>query len=131
MKKKINRLCLLLFISLLPTALFSSCDKDTNCYLDVLVVDENTKAPISGAIVELYQNNCDPSDYNYRNGATGADGIYSTFFEAPGIFSVKASLNLAEGDEDSHGNPHQRRLLLIIPTKHDIYPQKRRPGSTQ
>lgn len=99
MKKKINRLCLLLFISLLPTALFSSCDKDTNCYLDVLVVDENTKAPISGAIVELYQNNCDPSDYNYRNGATGADGIYSTFFEAPGIFSVKASLNLAEGGQ--------------------------------
>ena len=99
MKKKINRLCLLLFISLLPTALFSSCDKDTNCYLDVLVVDENTKAPISGAIVELYQNNPDPSDYNYRNGVTGTDGIYSTFFEAPGIFSVKASLNLAEGGQ--------------------------------
>ena len=30
---------------------------------------------------------------------TGADGIYSTFFEAPGIFSVKASLNLAEGGQ--------------------------------
>lgn len=99
MKKKINRLCLLLFISLLPTALFYSCDKDTNCYLDVLVVDENSRAPISGATVELYQNNCDPSDYNYRNGITGADGKYSTIFEAPGIFSVKASLNLPEGGQ--------------------------------
>ena len=94
MKKKINRLCLLLFISLLPTALFSSCDDDTNCYLDVQVIDEATKAPVPGAIVELYQNNCDPSDYNYRSGVTDASGTYSTFFEAPGIYSIKATLQL-------------------------------------
>ena len=99
MKKKIHSLSLLLFFSLLPLAFFTSCDSDTNCYLDVQVVDEVTKAPVPSAIVELYQNNCDPSDYNYRNGATDADGIYSTFFEAPGIFSVKASLNLAEGGQ--------------------------------
>lgn len=97
MKKKINRLCLLLFFSLLPMAFFTSCDSDTNCYLDVQVIDEDTKLPVKGAIVELYQNNCDPSDYNYRQGTTGADGIYSTYFEAPGIFSIKATLNLESG----------------------------------
>lgn len=97
MKKKINRLCLLLFLSLLPIGLFTSCDDDTNCYLDVQVVDEATKAPVSGVIVELYQNNCDPSDYNYRSGTTDANGTFSTFFEAPGIFSVKATLNLSTG----------------------------------
>ena len=97
MKKKINRLCLLLFISLLPVTLFTSCDDDTNCYLDVQVVDESTKKPVSGVIVELYQNNCDPSDYNYRMGTTNADGIYSTFFVAPGIFSIKATLNYSDG----------------------------------
>jgi hypothetical protein len=97
MKKKINRLCLLLFISLLPATLFTSCDDDTNCYLDVQVIDEVTKAPVSGAIVELYQNNCDPSDYNYRSGVTDGTGTYSTSFVAPGIYSIKATLNLAEG----------------------------------
>jgi len=99
MKKKINRLCLLLFISLLPVALFNSCDDDTNCYLDVLVIDETTKAPVSAVNVELYQNNCDESDYNYRKGVTGSDGIFSTYFEAPGIYSIKASLNLTTGGQ--------------------------------
>ncbi|MBR4739190.1 MAG: hypothetical protein IK058_04215 [Bacteroidales bacterium] len=99
MKKKINRLCLLLAFSLLPTALFTSCDSDTNCYLDVQVIDEVTKEPVSGATVQLYQNNCDESDYNYRVGTTDEKGIFSTFFEAPGIFSIKASLNLETGGQ--------------------------------
>lgn len=94
MKKKINRLCLLLFFSLLPMSFFCGCDSDTNCYLDVQVIDETTKAPVPGVIVELYQNNCDPSDYNYRKLTTGADGIASTHFDAPGIFSIKATLPL-------------------------------------
>ena len=94
MKKKINRLCLLLFISLLPTAFFTSCDSDTNCYLDVQVIDETNKAPVSGVIVELYQNNCDESDYHYRKGVTDGTGTFSTFFEAPGIYSIKATLML-------------------------------------
>lgn len=94
MKKKINRLCLLLFFSLLPAALFTACDDDTNCYLDVQVIDEITKAPVSGAIVELYQNNCDASDYNYRMGVADANGTASFSWETPGIFSIKATLNL-------------------------------------
>ena len=97
MKKKINRLCLLLFFSLLPTAFFTSCDSDTNCYLDVQVVDELTKKPVSGVTVELYQHNCDESDYNYRCLLTGADGIASTYFDAPGIYSIQATLPLTEG----------------------------------
>ena len=94
MKKKIHSFSLLLFFSLLPMVLFTSCDDDTNCYLDVQVIDEVTKAPLSGITVELYQINCDESDYNYRKGITGADGIYSTFFEHPGIYSVKATLEM-------------------------------------
>ena len=99
MKKKIHSLFLLLFISLLPTAIFTSCDKDTNSYLDVLVIDETTQKPSKGVTVEVYQNNCDPSDYNYKTGVTNAEGIFSTYFEAPGIFSVKASLNMENGGQ--------------------------------
>ena len=99
MKKKIHSLSLLLFFSLLPLGLFTACDHDTNCYLDVLVVDELTKAPVKGANVELYQNNCDPSDHNYQLGVTDANGIFSTYFIAPGIFSIKASLNVENGGQ--------------------------------
>lgn len=99
MKKKILRLCLILFISLLPATLFTACDSDTNSYLEVLVLDELTKAPVSGVTVQVYQNNCDESDYNYRIGVTNASGIYSTYFEAPGIMSILATYNVANGGQ--------------------------------
>ena len=62
MKKKFHILPLLLFFSILPLAFFTSCDKDTNCYVDVLVVDEATRVPVSGVEVMLYQNNGSPND---------------------------------------------------------------------
>ncbi len=99
MKKKIHILPLLLFFSLLPMALFTSCDSDTNCYLDVLVLDEVTHAPISGAIVEVYKDNCDASDYNYQMGVTNGQGLYSTYYLAPAILSVHAALNLDNGGQ--------------------------------
>ncbi len=97
MKKKIHSFSLLLFFSLLPMAFFSSCDSDTNSYLDVLVVDEATKAPVSGAYVETYQFNCNSSDYNYRAGSTNAEGIFSTYFLNPAIISIQVRLNLENG----------------------------------
>ena len=96
MKKKIAKFSLLLFFSLLPMALFSSCDSDTNSYLDVIVLDEISREPVSGVTVELYQRNCDPSDYNYQIGTTDADGIFSTHYIAPAILQVRATLNLPD-----------------------------------
>lgn len=97
MKKILVKLSLMLFFSLLPIALFSSCDSDTNSYLDVIVLDETTREPVSGVTVELYQGNCDPSDYNYQVGTTDANGVFSTYFLAPAILSIRATLNLADG----------------------------------
>ncbi len=120
MKKKIHTLSLLLFFSILPLALFSSCDKDTNSYLDVLVIDEATKAPIPNAIVEIYQNNCDDSDYNYRIGNTDNNGIYSTYFEAPGIFSIRARLMDAETGGYREGTGTERVVEGETKTKQII-----------
>ena len=96
MKKKINILAALLFISLLPMALFSSCDKDTNSYVDVLVLDEATRNPVSDVNVILYQTNGgEVTDTGYTN----ADGIYSTYFTAPAILSIKVSKAVANNGE--------------------------------
>lgn len=92
MKKKIHILPVILFFSLLPMTLFSSCDKDTNSYLEVLVINEGNRAPVPGVKVELYQNNCDPSDLNYSMGITDANGSYSAKYNAPAIINIKASL---------------------------------------
>lgn len=97
MKKKISRICLALFFSLLPVAFFSSCDRDSNCYLDVLVLDATTREPVKGVTVELYQNNCDPSDYNYQSGVTDAEGVFSTHYIHACILSIRATLNLEDG----------------------------------
>ena len=93
MKKKLLLIPALLFFSLLGTTLFSSCDKDTNSYLDVLVVDEATRAPISGAAITITQEHGE----TYDEGVTGADGIYSTHFVSPAILNVKAELQLETG----------------------------------
>jgi hypothetical protein len=97
MKKKIHTFSLLLFFSLLPMALFNSCDSDTNSYLEVLVIDEIQKTPVSGAVVETYQFNCNESDYNYRSGVTNGEGIFTTSFINPAIISIQVRLNLENG----------------------------------
>jgi hypothetical protein len=88
MKKKINILAVALFFSLLPIALFTSCDKDTNSYVDVLVLDEATRNPVSGVEVILYQPN---GGETTDTGFTSTDGIYSTYFPSPAILSIKVS----------------------------------------
>ena len=90
MNKKHFILSALLFLSILPMTLFSGCDKDTNCYLDVLVVDNDTKAPIPGAIVKISQDGGTVSG----QGITGGDGIYSTHFGAPAIITIKVTVTV-------------------------------------
>lgn len=90
MKK--NRLIpsVLLLFSLLPVTLFTSCDRDTNCYLDVKVVDSDTKLPIPLAVVEVYQD----GGTVYALGTTGSNGVYSTHFVSPAIVSIRAKLDV-------------------------------------
>lgn len=109
MKKKIHILSLLLCFSLLTPVLFSSCDHDTNCYLDVIVLDEATHAPVPNAKVEIYKDNCDESDYNYSTGITNSQGLYSTYYVAPAILSIHVSLNLDNGGQ-RQGNGTVRLL---------------------
>lgn len=78
----------LLFISLLTAGIFSACDKDTNCYLDVLVVEEGIRTPVPGVKIEITQEQGDIHD----EGETGADGKYSTHFPWPAILTVNAKL---------------------------------------
>lgn len=94
MNKKVRLAIVALFFSLLSVATFCACDKDTNCYLDVKVVNGNSEIPISGAIVEIYQTACDSSDYNYTLGTTDGSGLFSTSYNAPGVMRVKASFQL-------------------------------------
>ncbi|MBO4587036.1 MAG: hypothetical protein J5677_04385 [Bacteroidales bacterium] len=111
MKKKNLFLSALLFFSILPLTLFTSCDKDTNCYLDIKVVDETSVNPISGETIggapipgvqiEIYQD----GGRVHANGVTDGDGVYSTYFNAPAIVKIKATLQLY----DAGGNPAGQR----------------------
>jgi hypothetical protein len=127
MKKKNFIFSLALFFSILPMAFFSSCDKDTNCYLDVNVVDEGTVNPISGemisgpgiagAVVEVYQD----GGTVHAQGVTGSDGVYSTYFSAPAIVKIKAKLQLYNGDQPAGERRGETSVRLVegetIPAK--------------
>ena len=97
MKKKIHILSVLLFISLLPIAMFTSCDKDTNCYVDVLVVDELDRTPVSDVQVEL-MNYKSPHDHLYKSGVTNENGIFSTYYTAPAILNIKVKKGIRTGE---------------------------------
>lgn len=100
MKKKSLFLSALLFFSILPLSLFTSCDKDTNCYLDVKVVNETfidpvsgaqfTNVPIPGAAVIVSQDGGNV----YAEGISDESGEFSTHFVAPAIIKIKAILQL-------------------------------------
>lgn len=94
MKKKNITLAAVLCFSLLPMALFLSCDKDTNCYLEVYVYDGSSENTISDALVEIYQSVCDTTDYNYTTGKTDENGMFKATFSAPGILKVRATYTL-------------------------------------
>lgn len=99
MKKKNLIISAMLFFSTLPMALFSSCDKDTNCYLEVKTVSASITNPISGEIVsglpiagaevEVYQD----GGIVYAKGFADKNGVYSTYFDAPAIVKIKAKFD--------------------------------------
>lgn len=101
MKKKVLSTIGILFISLLSTVAFTSCDKDTWCYLDVTVLDSrNNNVPASGAWVKVQYvktNEADPQNNVVGTisdtGQCNVNGVYSTKFAAPAIFTVTARIN--------------------------------------
>lgn len=101
MKKKVLSTIGILFISLLSTVAFTSCDKDTWCYLDVTVLDSrNNNLPASGAWVKVQYvktNEADPQNNVVGTisdtGQCNVNGVYSTKFAAPAIFTVTARIN--------------------------------------
>ncbi|MBQ0160724.1 MAG: hypothetical protein MJZ99_06300 [Bacteroidales bacterium] len=101
MKKKTLLFIGILLISALSTCLFSSCDKDTWCYIDVTVLDsKNNNAPAAGAWVKIQyvkENESDPNNPTVGTiadtGQCNSQGIYQTKFAAPAIFTVIARVD--------------------------------------
>lgn len=101
MKKKSLSLIGILLISALSSLAFSSCDKDTWCYLDVTVVDaKNNNAPAGGAWVKVQyvkKNDADPMNSIVGTisdtGQCNANGVYQTKFAAPAIFTITARID--------------------------------------
>lgn len=96
MKKKIFAIACLILTIALSTILFDSCDKDTNCYVEVTVVDETTLAPISGAFVKIDID----SSYINAQGITNAAGRFDAVFAAPAIFNVNVTYE--DGYDETH-----------------------------
>lgn len=120
MKKKNLFFSAMLFFSILPLTLFAGCDKDTNCYLDVKVVEESTVDPISGAvisgvtvpgaIVEVYQDGGNVQ----ANGVTKGNGVFSTHFDAPAIVKIKAKLQLYNAAGQAAGERRGETAVRLI-----------------
>ncbi|MCQ2295329.1 MAG: hypothetical protein MJZ67_06710 [Bacteroidales bacterium] len=113
MKKKSLFLIGTLLFSVLSSFLFTSCDKDTWCYLDVTVLDsQNNNAPAGGAWVKVQYVKANEADPNnpitgtiFDIGQCGADGVYRTKFAAPAIMTIEARID--EPDE-LNGRPWYR-----------------------
>ena len=86
MKKKILVLVCLALIGGFSIFSIASCDKDTDCYVQITVVDEVTHAPIKGIFVKIDID----SSYVNAQGYTDANGIFETVFSAPAIYNVAA-----------------------------------------
>ena len=63
---------------------FGACDKDTNCYVEITVIDEITNLPVKGANVKIDIDN----SYVNAEGVTNAAGRFDAVFSAPAIFNV-------------------------------------------
>lgn len=101
MKKKSILFIGTLLISALSTMLFTACDKDTWCYIDVTVLDsEKNDAPAGGAWVKIQyvkENEADPlnpiTGTIADTGQCDNNGYYRTKFAAPAIFTVEARID--------------------------------------
>ena len=94
MKKKILALACLILIGGFSVFFFGACDKDTNCYVEITVVDEVTKMPVSNVFVKIDID----SSYINAQGYTNAAGQFTTTFSAPAIFNVAAKYETGYDD---------------------------------
>lgn len=95
MKKKIFALASLLLIGGLSIFFFAACDKDTDCYVEVTVIDESTKKPLPNVFVKIDSNESDFGDTTTSSavnatGYTDMTGVFRATFSAPAIFNVYA-----------------------------------------
>ena len=93
MKKRNLMLTFLLLFSGLSMLTFSSCDKDTNSYLTVTVVDAESKKAISNVSVTVAP---DGGNIEAHTGKTDANGNYETNFVAPAIMSIDVKLKVPD-----------------------------------
>lgn len=94
MQKKNIFFAVLLFFSTLPMLLFSGCDKDTHCYLEVIVLDEAKREPIPLAKIIVNQD----GGSLYAEGVADENGRFETVFNAPAILTVTAKVPLKFGE---------------------------------
>ena len=87
MKKKILALACLILIGGFSVFFFGACDKDTNCYVEITVLNELTKQPRPGVFIKIDID----SSYVNAQGYTDNAGRYETVFSAPAIFNVAAT----------------------------------------
>lgn len=87
MKKKTWLSALFAVTCAISIFFFASCDKDTRCYVKISVIDEETKAPISGAIVKIDIE----SSAIAAEGTSDHNGEFYASFAAPAIFEVKVT----------------------------------------
>ena len=97
MKKKILFVSAMLFFSILPMLLFTGCDKDTNSYLEVLVIDDATKLPIPEANVDITQSN---------GGTIQVHGIT----DKDGLFKASLPIPISQGGGDRRGETQVRLI---------------------
>ena len=84
MKKSLLTTFSVLIICAFSAVLFSSCDKETDSTVDVVVIDQETNLPFAGVNVKICKDNSEIS----VEGVTDANGRVKATFKAPAIFDV-------------------------------------------
>ena len=101
MKKKGLIAAGILFFSALGAISFQSCDKDTYSYLDVTVIEQETRHAVPHAAVTISASGSTVGDYGF----TDDEGVFSTKFAAPAVFDVYARMFIVEEIIDSISDP--------------------------
>lgn len=91
----------ILLFSALGSIAFQSCDKDTYSYLDVTVIEPETRRAVPNAAVTISASGSTVGDFGYTND----EGVYSTKFAAPAVFDVNARMFIKETLVDSISDP--------------------------
>ena len=94
MKKSLLITLSALVISAFAAVIFTSCDKETDSTVMVVVIDEETNQPFQGVGVKIAKDN---SEVNVE-GVTDANGHFKATFKAPAIFDVIATYETGMSD---------------------------------